>query len=151
MYFVISNLVVIDLITTVRPTLRSASVIVMSRNPAALECATAYRVEVEPTVDSQRPPLAVNSSMSIITVHELNFCKSNYTFRITVFDRNNNTYNDVVRGVSGDLNGIIKLAITLHNTPLWIYYFLTYSIEHTHCTISEWFSSSVGSHEIRPS
>ena len=109
MYFVISNLVVIDLITTVRPTLRSASVIVTSRNPTALECATAYRVEVEPTVDSQRPPLPVNSSMSVITVHELNFCKSNYTFRITVFDRNNNTYNDIVHGVSGDLNGIIKL------------------------------------------
>ena len=135
MYFVISNLVVIDLITTVRPTLRSASVIVISRNPVALECTTAYRVEVEPTVNSQRPPLPVNSSMNIITVHELNFCKSNYTFRITVFGRSNDTYNDIVRNVSGDLNGIIisyiKAIITIIIPP-WICSFLTYSIEYTH-------------------
>ena len=71
-----SNPVVIDQITTVRPTLRSAKVMVASRNSSALECVTAYYVEVEPTitVKSQRPPLSVSSNMSIITVHEPNFC-----------------------------------------------------------------------------
>lgn len=102
----IFNPVVIDLITTVRPTLKSATVIVESRDPSALECIATYYTEVEPTVVSQPSPLPVNSSMNIITVHGLNFCKSNYTFRITVRSRNNNTYNDIVRSVSGDLNGI---------------------------------------------
>ena len=90
------------------PTLVSARVIVESRNPSALECIVTYHIEVVPTIASEAPP-SVSSSTNIITVHGLNFCESNYTFRITVFGRNNDTYNDTVPNVVGDLNGIVML------------------------------------------
>ena len=92
--------------TTVCPTLVSARVIVESRNPSALECIVTYHIEVVPTIESEAPP-PVSSSTNFITVHGLNFCESNYTFRITVFSRNNDTYNDTVPNVVGDLNGIV--------------------------------------------
>ena len=95
--------------TTVCPTLVSASVLVESRNSAALECIVAYQIEVIPTNASEGHPRSVNSGINTITVHGLNFCKSNYTFRITVFGRNNDTYNDTVFNVVGDLNGITIL------------------------------------------
>ena len=100
-------ILVIELITTVRPTLRSASITVGSTDPSALECIATYHIEVEPTVASQPTPLPVNSTSNIITISELNFCKSNYSFRVTARNRNNITFNDSVLNVSGDLNGIL--------------------------------------------
>lgn len=105
--------IVIELITTVRPTLRSASVTVETRDHSALECIATYHVEVIPTVSvaNQPPPPSVNSSENSITIHGLNFCKSNYTFRITVYGRNNITSNDTKSNVSGDVSGNIFIIM----------------------------------------
>lgn len=97
--------VVIELNTIVYPTLRSARVIIQSRDLSALECITAYHIEVEPTAAGQPTPFPINSTSNTITVSELNFCISNYSFRITAHNRNDITFNDSVLNVSGDLNG----------------------------------------------
>ena len=104
--------IVIELITTVHPTgLRSASITVESRDPSALECITAYYVEVEPTAADQPTPPSANSTSNIIIVPNLNFCKSNYTFRVTAHNRNNISFNDSVFNVVGDLNGKLNVCI----------------------------------------
>ena len=97
--------VVIDLMPTVHPTLRSASITVELSNLSALECIVTYHIEVEPTVAGQPIPPPVNSTSNTFTVHGLNFCKSNYSFRVTAHNRNNITFNNSVLNVSGDLNG----------------------------------------------
>ena len=120
----------IDLITTVRPTLRSASITVESSDPSALECIATYHIEVEPTVAGQPIPPPVNSTSNTIVVSELNFCKSNYSFSITARNRNNITFNDSVVNVSGDLNGIIIYYIIHQKLDLCSMQHLTYSSNH---------------------
>lgn len=115
MSFVISNIVV-DLITIVRPSLRSARVTVSSSDPSALECIATYLFEVEPTAANQPTPPSVNSTSNTIFVPELNFCKSNYTFRVAAINRNNITFYDSILNVVGDLDGMIMYWVSYRNS-----------------------------------
>ena len=107
--------IVTELNITVCPTLRSASVTVESRDPSALECITLYYIEVEPTAASQPTPPPVNSTSNMIVVPNLNFCKSNYSFRVMAHNRNNISFNDSVLNIAGDLNGNTLFCIILHS------------------------------------